>query len=83
MLERIGWPASSAVPVRDAIDPTLWGRRTSLRWRMAHAAMATLCRALEGRLGPQRAALADQRRWLRELRRETDFGGGGRGPDAR
>ena len=81
LLERIGRSRSSAVAVQHAIDPSLWGRRTSLRWRVGHAAMATLCRALEGRLGTQRAALADQRRWLGELRRETDFGGGGGEPN--
>jgi len=75
LMERIGRPASSAAPLQDAIDSRLWGRPPSRRWQLAHAAMTMLCRAVGGRLGPQRAGLADQRRWLAELRRETDFGG--------
>jgi hypothetical protein len=74
LLERIGRPRASAVPVREAIDPALWRRRTPLRWRAAHALVAALSRGLAGRLGSQRAALADQARWLSELREKTDFG---------
>jgi hypothetical protein len=73
LLERIGRPASSAVSIWNAIDPRLWGSRASLRWRAGYVSVSFLCRALGGRLGPQRAPLADQRRWLRELRRVTDF----------
>jgi hypothetical protein len=73
LLERIGRPASAAVPVRDAIDPALWGKAVRLRWRIAYATLAALGRALRGPLGPQRAPLADHRRWLRELREATDF----------
>jgi hypothetical protein len=82
LLERIGRSAGSAVPIQDAIDPSLWQRRTKLRWRLAHGAMAMTSRALEARLGPQRSALADQRRWLRELLGLTDFGGRRGTPDA-
>jgi hypothetical protein len=82
LLERLGRPASSAVPIQDAIDPSLWGKPTKLGWRVAHAVMAMTSRALETRLGPQRSALADQRRWLRELGQLTDFGGRRGAPDA-
>jgi hypothetical protein len=75
LLQRIGRPAASAVPIWDAVDPKLWGRPTKLRWRVGHAVMATLARGLAGRLGPQRAPLADQRRWLHALERATDLGG--------
>jgi hypothetical protein len=81
LLERIGRSASSAVPVREAIDPSLWGRPTQLRWRLAYAVMATTSRALGARFGPQRSALADQQRWLDELRALTDFGGRRGAPD--
>jgi hypothetical protein len=73
LLERIGRPASAAVPVWDAIDPTLWGKPTRLRWRVGYAVMEGACRLLRGRLGPQRAALADHRHWLQALRGATDF----------
>jgi hypothetical protein len=76
LFERIGRAPEMAVPVREAIDPALWGQRPSPSWRTYHAAMTFLCRALERRLGPQRRPLADQRRWLRELRDATDIGGG-------
>jgi hypothetical protein len=72
-LERLGRPASAAVPVWDAIDPTLWGKPLRLRWRVAYAAMTVLSRALRGRLGAQRALLGDHGHWLRELRSTTDF----------
>ena len=74
LLERIGHDPASAVPIGEAIDRTLWHARTSLPWRAYHAAMAGLCRAMKSRLGPQRAPLADQRAWLRQLRELTDFG---------
>lgn len=74
LLKRIGLPASSAVPIQDAIDLQLWFKRPNLRWRLYHALVEALCRALKGRMGPQRAPLADQREWLRELRKLTDLG---------
>ena len=74
LFERLGRPGGASVPVTEAIDPVLWGRRSSLRWRAFHRTMAALCRALGARLGPQRAPLADQGFWLRELRRRTDLG---------
>lgn len=77
LLARIGRAGGASVPVAEAIDAGLWGRRPGLLWRGYHVAMATLCRALGSRLGAQRAALADQRHWLRELRRATDLGASG------
>lgn len=74
LLARIGRPREAAVPIGEAIDRSLWGRRPSVGWRLYHALMATLCRAAASRLGPQRAPLADQRLWVRELRRLTDVG---------
>lgn len=73
LLERIGRPGSAAVPVGEAIDQSLWGRRPSLPWRAYHAAMARLCRVIAHRMGAQRAPLADQRPWLRALRELTDI----------
>jgi hypothetical protein len=73
LLERLGRSVRAAVPIGDALEPGVWGRGAGLRWRLAHAASAALCRALGARLGPQRAQLADQSRWLRELRQRTDF----------
>lgn len=74
LLERIGRPASAALPVGEAIDRSLWSAGASLPWRVHHALAATLCRALARRMGPQRAPLADQRPWLRQLRELTDVG---------
>jgi hypothetical protein len=74
LMQRIGRSDVEAVPIGDTIDTALWSRGTSLRWRLAHAAVAGLCRSLGGRLGPQRAPLADQVHWVSELRRATDFG---------
>ena len=81
LLGRIGRPAGDAVPIWDAIDPKLWGGRTAFRWRLAHGLIASVCRTFRGRLGPQRAALGDQRHWLRELRRLTDLPGGEAGTE--
>lgn len=68
LLERIGRRADQARPVREAIDPDFWKPRVNAAWRAYHAAMAWTCRLLGPRLGAERAPLADQRRWLRELR---------------
>jgi hypothetical protein len=74
LLERLGRPGSHAAPIAGTIDQGLWGRPSSLPWRAGHASVAALCRLFARRLGPQREPLADQRRWLAELRDLTDVG---------
>lgn len=68
LLERIGRDPSEAVPVGTAIDAALWKREVPIAWRIYHGAMRRLCLAMRGRLGPDRAMLADERRWEEALR---------------
>jgi hypothetical protein len=73
LLERIGRDPAAAVPFAEAVDPKIWNRPLGPGWRLYHAAMSWACRALASRMGPEREPYADQGRWQRELRDQTDL----------
>ena len=73
LLERIGRDPATAVPFAEAVDSKIWNRPLGIGWRFYHAATSWACRALATRMGPDRSPFADQRRWQRELRDQTDL----------